>query len=175
MVKALVVIDVQKGMWEHPDYPPYDGDGVVGRIASLIAQAKAAGAPVFWVQHHGDEEGHPLQPGKPGFAFHHAVAPGAGDDVTVKRKSSAFHGTDLDTKLKRAGVDHLVITGMQSEYCVNSAIRGAYERDYRITLVSDAHTTGDTRAAKAKDLIAIENATVWGDFGEVIPAAEVTF
>ena len=64
---------------------------------------------------------------------------------------------------------------MQSEYCVNSAIRGAYERDYRITLVSDAHSTGDTRVAKAKDIIAIQNDTVSGSFATVIRAAEVAF
>ena len=51
-MKALVMIDVQKGMWSHPDHPPYDGDGVVDRIATLIARARAAGAPVMYVQHH---------------------------------------------------------------------------------------------------------------------------
>jgi nicotinamidase-related amidase len=174
MTKALVIIDVQKGMWENPDYPPYDGDGVLQRIGELIAKARAAKTPVMYVQHYGDGN-HPFQPGKPGFPFHDAVAPAPGDEVTVKNKSSAFHGTDFDEKLKRAGIDHLVITGMQSEYCVNSAIRGAYERGYTITLVSDAHSTGDTRVAKAKDLVAIQNHTTAGDFGDVIPAAEVVF
>jgi len=176
MSKALVIIDVQKGMWEHPDYPPYDGDGVVARIAEVIGKARAADVPVMYVQHHAvGEPRHPLMPGKPGFPFHDAIAPRPGDDITVKHKSSVFHDTDFDAKLKKAGIDHLVITGMQSEYCVNSAIRGAYERDYKITLVSDAHSTGDTRAAKAKDIIAIQNDTTRGSFGDVIPAAEVTF
>jgi nicotinamidase-related amidase len=175
MTKALVIIDVQKGMWENPDYPPYDDKGVVSRIADLIKKAKTAGAPVFWVQHHGEEPNHILKPGLPGYPFHDDIAPGAGDDVTVKHKSSAFHGTDFDAKLKKAGVDHLVITGMQSEYCINSAIRGAYERDYKVTLVGDAHSTGDTRAAKAKDLVAIQNDTTWSDFGDVLPAKDVTF
>lgn len=175
MRKALVVIDVQKGMWSHPDHPPHDGDGVVARIAGLIKQAKAAGAPVFWVQHHGEEDGHPFKPGLPGYPFHDAVAPGPGDDVTVKHKSSAFHGTDFDAKLKRAGIDHLVITGMQSEYCVTSAIRGAYERGYKLTLVGDAHSTGDTRVAKARDIIAVVNDTSAGSFADVVPADAVAF
>jgi len=175
MSKALVVIDVQKGMWGHPDYPPYDGDGVVARIADLIAKARAAGAPVMYVQHHGiDEPNHPFKPGLPGYPFHDAIAPQPGDDVTVKTKSSAFHHTDFDTKLKARGIDHLVITGMQSEFCVNSAIRGAYERDYKITLVSDAHSTGDMGPAKAKDIIALQNA-ISRDFADVQPAAAVTF
>ncbi|HSC61563.1 MAG TPA: cysteine hydrolase family protein, partial [Rhizomicrobium sp.] len=116
MSKALVIIDVQKGMFD-PNYPPYDGEAVVDRIAGLIAQARQAGVPIFFVQHHGEGE-HPFQPGKPGYPFHDKLAPQPDDDVTVKRKSSAFHGTDFDAKLKHAGVDHLIVTGMQSEYCV---------------------------------------------------------
>jgi nicotinamidase-related amidase len=175
MSKALVVIDVQKGMWGNPDYPPYDDRGVLERIAKLIAEARAAGAPVMYVQHHNlDEPKHPFKPGLPGYPFHEKIEPEPGDDVTVKHKSSAFHATDLDAKLKARGVDHLVITGMQSEFCVNSTIRGAYERDYKITLVSDAHSTGDTPVAKAKAIVALQN-LITHDFGEVVPAAQVSF
>jgi nicotinamidase-related amidase len=173
MSKALVIIDVQQGMWENPDYPPYDAEGVLSRIADLSARARAAGAPVFYVQHDGGPE-HPFHAGKPGFPFHPQIAPKAGDDVTVKTRSSAFQGTDFDAKLKRAGIDHLVVTGMQSEFCVDSAIRGAYERDYKVTLVSDAHSTGDTKLASAQQLVAIQN-QIMGSFGRVKPAAEVTF
>lgn len=174
MSSALVIIDVQKGMWENPDYPPYDGDGVLARIAALIVKARASKTPIMYVQHHGAGN-HPFQPGKPGFPFHDKIAPQAGDDVTVKNNSSAFHDTDLDAKLKRAGIDHLVVTGMQSEYCVDSAIRGAHERGYHVTLVSDAHSTGDTSVAKAETIVAIQNNTMAGDFAKVIPAAEVEF
>jgi len=173
MTKALMIIDVQQGMWADPKWPPFDGDAMLQRIADLADRARAAGAPVFYVQHDGGPQ-HPFHPGKPGYPFHAAIAPKPGDDVTVKHKSSAFHSTDLDQKLKRAGVDHVVVTGMQSEFCVDSAIRGAYERDYKITFVSDAHSTGDTRAASAKDLVAIQN-QIMQDFAEVVPAEKVEF
>lgn len=174
MSKALVVIDVQKIMFAIPGFQPHDGDAVVDRIAALIARARAARVPVFFVQHHG-LDGDQMRPGAPGFDFVDKLAPGPDDDVTVKQKSSAFHGTDFDAKLTRVGVDHLVITGMQSEYCVDSAVRSAYERGYRVTLVADAHSTGDTRVAKAKDIIAIQNDTMRGSFADVVPAAEIAF
>jgi nicotinamidase-related amidase len=157
-----------------PNFPPYDGESVVDRIAALIGKARAAGVPIFFVQHHGEGD-HPFQPGKPGYPFHDKLTPQPGDDVTVKHKSSAFHGTNFDAKLKQADVDHLVITGMQSEYCVTSAIRSAYERGYAITLVSDAHSTGDTKIATGKDIVAIINDTTRGSFGDVVPAAEISF
>ncbi len=176
MITALVIIDVQKGMWENPAHPPYDDQGVLSRIAGLIAKARASNTPIMYVQHHGiDEPNHPFKPGLPGYPFHDAIAPGPGDDVTVKTKSSAFHGTDFDAKLKARGIDHLIVTGMQSEYCVDSAVRGAHERGYKVTLVSDAHSTGDTKVAKAKDIVAIQNDTMAWDFARVIPAADVTF
>ena len=174
MKKALVVIDHQKGMFSSPAMQPHDGEGVTERIAALIAAARKAGTPVFFVQHDGGPADD-FHPGKPGFPFHDKVAPRASEDVTVKTKSSAFHGTDFDAKLKRAGIDHLVITGMQSEYCVTSAIRGAYERGYALTLVSDGHSTFDSKAAKGKDIVAIINDTTRGSFGKVVPAAEIDF
>jgi nicotinamidase-related amidase len=161
-------------MWENPAYPPYDDAGVLARIAMLIEKARGCGTPVLYVQHHGGGD-HPFQPGKPGFPFHEAIAPQPGDDVTVKRNSSAFHGTDFDARLKRAGIGHLIVTGMQSEYCVDSAIRGAHERGYKVTMVSDAHSTGDTKAARAETIIAIQNNTMAGDFATVKPAAEISF
>jgi nicotinamidase-related amidase len=174
MSKALVVIDVQKIMFAMPNFQPYDGEVVVDRIAALVATARANRTPVFFVQHH-DLNGPHMQPGQPGFPFVDKLAPQPGDDVTVKNYSSAFQGTDFDAKLRKAGIDHLVITGMQSEYCVDSAVRGAYERGYKVTLVSDAHSTGDTRVAKAKDIIAIQNDTMAGSFAAVRPAAQISF
>jgi nicotinamidase-related amidase len=173
MTKALVVIDVQKAMFADPALPPYEGEAVVARIRKLIERAREAGVRVFFVQHQGEGDD-PLQPGLPGFPFHDALAPRPDDDVTVKRRSSAFHDTDLDAKLRQADVDHLVVTGMQSEFCVDSAVRGAVERGYAVTLVADAHSTFDSRVAKAAVIVAIQNDTLRG-FGTVKKAEEVLF
>jgi nicotinamidase-related amidase len=171
---ALVVIDVQQGMFALPDFQPYDGEATVDRIAALITRARERGTPVFFVQHDGGPD-HPLHPGKPGFSFHAKLTPRATDDVTVKHHGSAFHGTDLDKKLRAAGIDRLVICGMQSEYCVDSAVRSAFEHGYHVTLVADGHTTGDTAVMKAKTIIAHHNQTLDGSYANVSPAAEIVF
>lgn len=175
MSKALIVIDVQKGMFSMPELAPHDGERVVDRIAALVARARAAGAPVFFVQHDGGSDDPLFRPDGPGFPFHDKLEPSPGDSVTVKTGSSAFTGTDLDAKLKLAGVDHLVIAGMQSEYCVDSAVRGAVDRGYRVILASDAHSTFDSKVASAEQIIAIQNDTLSGSFAQVLPAAEIAF
>lgn len=172
MTTALIVIDVQKAMWECGT--PYDGEDTVERIAALIARARASGAPVFFVQHDGGPDD-PFHEGKPGFPFHDRIAPRAGDDVTVKTHGSAFNRTDLDAKLKRAGADTLVICGMQSEYCVDSAVRGAVERGYRVVLPADGHSTFDTGVLEAPVIIAHENETLSGSYAAVMPAARIVF
>jgi len=172
MTKALLIIDVQEGM---APYAAYDGEGVVSRIAGMIDRARSAGTRVIYVQHDGSAEpGHPLAKGKPGHAIHHAITPRAGETVIGKMQCSSFLGTDLDATLKAAGVDDLVICGMQTEFCVDTAVRVAKERGYIVTLVSDAHSTGDTAALKAKDIVAHHNRTL-ADFASVVPAAEVKF
>ena len=174
MTKALVVIDVQKAMFQIPEFVPLDGEAVVDRIAALIATARKAGTPVFFVQHDGGPND-PFHPGKPGFPFHDKLTPRAADDVTVKYRGSAFNGTGFDAKLKKAGINTLVICGMQSEYCVDSAVRGAVERGYKVILVADGHSTFDTNVLTAADIIAHENETLGGSYAQLVPAAEVVF
>jgi nicotinamidase-related amidase len=174
MTKALVVIDVQKAMFEIPGFNLLDGDGVVERIAGLIARARENGTPIFFVQHDGGPDS-PFHPGKPGFPFHDSLAPRPDDSVTLKHRGSAFNRTDFDEKLRAAGIGTLVVCGMQSEFCVDSAVRGAAERGYQVVLVADGHTTGDTRVLKAADIVAHENETLSDGYARILPAAEVDF
>jgi nicotinamidase-related amidase len=62
---------------------------------------------------------------------------------------------------------------MQTEFCIDTAVRAAAERGYTITLVSDGHTTGDTHALRAPDIISHHNATLGTSFADLKTAAEL--
>jgi nicotinamidase-related amidase len=171
---ALLVIDVQRGMFAIPGFQPHDGEAVVSRIRALIHMARRSAVPVFFIQHVGGP-GHPLAAGSPGFPFHSELTPNVGESVTLKYKCSAFQETDLDASLRLAGVDHVVICGMQTEYCVDTAVRAAFERGYRVTLVADGHTTGDTATLRAEDIIQHHNRTLASAFAAVKTAASIEF
>ena len=169
---ALMVIDVQQAMFE--SVQPFRGDAVVARIAGLIAKARQGGVPVFYVQHDGGP-GDECDRNGPGFPFHPAVAPLPGDSVTVKHYNSGFYNTDLDAKLKAAGIDTLVICGMQTEYCVDATVRSAFERGYRVTVAADAHTTVDSEILPAATIIA-HTQHVWnGRYARLKSAEEIQF
>ncbi len=90
--------------------------------------------------------------------------------MTVKHRGSAFHGTDFDAKLRAAGIETLIVCGMQSEYCVDSAVRGAVERGYRVVLPADGHTTADTPVLAGTQIVAHENRTLDGSYAQVVRA-----
>jgi nicotinamidase-related amidase len=173
MATALLLIDIQTGMLGFSP-PPHRGEETVGRIARLLERARARGVPVFHVQHDGGD-GHPLAKGSPGWPLHAAVAPRAGETVIEKRHCSAFHDTDLHEQLARAGVDRLVVAGLQTENCVDSACRAAVALGYRVTLAQDGHTTFDTAVLPAALIIAHHNLTLGQSFVDLAASEEIAF
>jgi nicotinamidase-related amidase len=173
MATALVVIDVQEAMFRQPG-PPHDAVGVVERIAGLLAKARAEGVPLYYVQHDGGQ-GDDFEHGTAGWQIHASIAPKPGEPIIEKRHPSAFQDTGFDDLLKAAGIDRLVICGMQSEYCVDSTTRAAYSLGYKVALVSDAHTTFDSPVLTGAQIKAHHNRTLGGGFARCVPAAEVAF
>ena len=169
---GLLVIDVQQAMFGADE--PLGGRAVVARIKDLIARARAHGVPVFYVQHDGGS-GDEFDRNGPGFAFLPDIAPLPGDSITVKKRASAFYETGLDDKLRAVGVDHLVVCGMQTEYCVDTTIRSAFEHGYRVTAVADAHTTFNSQLLPAATIIAHTHHLWNGRFARLKRSEEVNF
>ena len=61
-----------------------------------------------------------------------------GDVCVRKRRVGPFSTTDLNVRLKAAGVDTLVFAGIHTSGCVLSGVREAYDLDYRLIVLSDA-------------------------------------
>ena len=174
MKQALVIIDVQRGMFSVPEMQPFDGEATVQRISQLLDQARSVSLPIFFIQHDGGA-GDILAADSAGFPFHEALTPAAGESVTVKSHCNAFQGTDLEAHLRASGAERLTVAGMQSNYCVDTFVRAAVERGFKIRLVADGHTTFDTPVLSAAQIIAHHNHILSGSFAEIVPAAEVVF
>lgn len=62
-----------------------------------------------------------------------------GDELVFSKTSaSVFSTTEMDDVMRRMGIDHLVMTGIVTDGCVELSSRDAADRGYRVTLVSDA-------------------------------------
>jgi nicotinamidase-related amidase len=150
---ALLIMDVQNGITgriQDPDYIP--------RVARAVDAARAAGIPVRFVVV-GFRPGHPeSSPNNKTFSafppgafllgdestqVHPDVAPRDGEPVIVKKRVSAFAGSDLDVLLRAGGVRHVVLAGIATGGVVLSTVRQAADLDYRITVLEDGCADAD--------------------------------
>jgi ureidoacrylate peracid hydrolase len=70
-----------------------------------------------------------------------ALQPAPGELVVQKHWYDAFAGTPLDGALRARGVTTLVVTGTMTDICVLATVIGAFNREYRVTVVEDGVAT----------------------------------
>lgn len=154
MTTALIIGDVQQGITS--SYP--FTRKVVPPLADLLPRARAAGALVVFVHFGFRVNGADLPPDnamlrtfyEAGDAFHEGSAgteidlPVAEEDVVVlKRRASAFAGTDLDLVLRARGVSTLAIAGVATSAMVAATCYDAADRGYQVTVLRDGCADGD--------------------------------
>jgi len=159
---ALLVIDAQV------DFASPDGalagfgadlSGIppaLARIDTLIAAARAAGAPVAFARvmttpasdspalqrlsarrGDGPDALAVCREGEPGSAYF-GVTPRPGDIEVSKRLYNAFHDTDLEAQLRQRGVETLLVAGFATHCCVDATVRDAFHRGFDVFVISDA-------------------------------------
>ena len=69
------------------------------------------------------------------------IAPQRDEIVLPKSSSSVFISTNIDYLLRNLGVRQLVISGLITDQCVESAIRDACDLGYLVTQITDACLT----------------------------------
>ena len=126
------------------------------QAAALLERARAAGIPVFHIQHDAGP-GSPYDIREKVGAIADPVAPRAGEPVIVKNYPNSFIGTDLAERFQATGRQDVVLAGFMTHMCVNSTARGAFNLGLRPTVVAGATAT---RNLPSPD-------------GSVVPAAEL--
>lgn len=174
---ALIVIDVQRALFESMP-APFEGALVIERINVLADAARAAGAPVIFVQH--EKAGSPLAFESEGWQLAPGLRRTPCDVVVRKTTPDSFLHTELQALLEQHRLEQVVVCGYASEFCVDTTTRRAAALGFSVVLAADAHTTHDKTHASAAAIRAHENATLPNitSFGPVIralPTAEIAF
>ncbi len=149
-MNALIVVDVQEE-WSDPKSEYYAGEpeAFVDRINELIDFCRATGSKVIFTRHE-EEEGEAFT--GPNAELLTGLDRKKGDLVITKHRISPFYRTNLEEELK--GVDHVIVAGILTNLCVRSLVEGAYDRDFKVTVVSDCTRSFDTETQEftLKDL-----------------------
>ncbi len=157
MKTALLVIDVLNALC-YGEYAAYESLRVIERINQVTAKARAAGSPVFMIQH--ESTNGPLDRGSHGWKLADGLSVNETDIIVAKTATDSFHKTELEGLLRSRGIQQLVICGLQSEFCVDTTTRRALGLGYPVILVSDAHSTMDNGVLSAPQISAHHTATL---------------
>lgn len=154
MTTALIIGDIQRGITGAFPFARQ----VVPPLIELLPRARAAGVLVVFVRIAFRANRADLPPDSPLFAsffdagdlFHEGTAgtevdlPVRDEDVVVlKRRASAFAGTDLDLVLRARGVGGIAVAGVATSAMVAATCYDAADRGYRITVLRDGCADGD--------------------------------
>ena len=176
---ALVVIDVQRGFdaIEAAGHRRNNPDAI-RRIADLLAHFRAVGAPVIHIRHASREAESVFRPERPGYAVKEEARERPAEPVIVKHVNSSFIGTDLESRLRAAGITALVICGATTNHCVETTARMAGNLGFDAKLVRDATWTFDRTGPDgdhhpAAEVHAMTLANLSGEFAEIVTAADV--
>jgi len=174
---ALIVIDVQRAFdeWEAAGKPRNNPEAV-DRIVELLAGFRAGGLPIFHIRHQGSRPDSRFRPGCTGYAVKDEAREMPGEPVIVKRVNSAFIGTDLEARLRGAGIKTVVICGATTNHCVETTVRMAGNLGFDARLVRDATWTFDRTGPDgdlhtAEDIHAMTLANLNGEFARIVSAA----
>ena len=180
---ALINIDLANA-WTRPGNPfTCDGmDTIIPGVQRLLAAARAKALPVVYTTTayavtdgattdmglwHRKIPVEVLQLGTDAVAIDERIAPEPGEQVLVKKFASAFHGTNLASFLRAAGVDTVVVTGVTMAGCVRHTVEDAIGLGFRPIVVREC--VGDRVAGAVEwNLFDID-----AKFGDVEPLETV--
>jgi nicotinamidase-related amidase len=84
--------------------------------------------------------------GTPGPEIVDALRPKPGDIVVEGKKTlDAFHSTALDYLLRANEIEYVAFAGFHTNWCVESSARSAYDKGYRVIVISDCTGTDTQR------------------------------
>lgn len=160
---ALLLIDIQNF------YFPGAGPGLVGAEEASIAAKEILQSfrdknqLVIHVRHQSSK----------GFEIHDNVKPLSNEKIVTKNEVNCFNGTDLLEYLENQKVYRLVIVGMQTQMCLEAAVRAGHDYGFKCLVIEDACATRDLKygetVIKAEAVHASTLATIRdGGYAEVI-------
>ena len=163
---VLLVVDVQNALIAKQ---PYRGQELLENIGVLTGACRESGIEVVYVRHDGSARGM-LVPGTAEWEIVSAIAPLPGD----KRFCSSFQETGLEKYLKEKEARQLILTGMQTEYCIDATCKAAFERGYRVVVPEAATSTFDNPFLTGRQLCEFYENLIWRPcFAGVMPVPEL--
>lgn len=177
MTRALVIVDIQRDYFPGGKMPLHEPEAAAANAGKVLEAFRAAGDPVFHVQHLSPAGGGFLEEGTDGADIMAPVTPAEGEPVITKHAPNSFLRTDLEERLREKDVDEVVVVGMMTSMCVDATTRAGADLGFSMTLVPDACAAPGLeyggRQVDAQDVHASYVAALGQFYATVTPADEL--
>lgn len=144
---ALLIMDLQPVIIDHTKD---NREAFLANTQKVLDHARSKGIPVIFVVV-GFRPNYPEAPVESNKVFGHlrernpsvmvnpepVIKMQENDLLVVKKRVSAFAGSDLEVLLRSQGITHVVLGGIMTSGVVLSTVREAADKDYKITVLSD--------------------------------------
>jgi nicotinamidase-related amidase len=174
---ALIVIDMLNDFLDQ--WPPAAREKLVNSTRELVAMMRSMGHPVIWVRQEFEPDLRDAFPemrskgiritmkGTLGCQIVSELDVAASEEVVIKKRYSAFFGTNLDQLLASLKPGTLVLAGINTHACIRMTAIDAYQRDWPVVLAADCiasrdkeHHTVSMRYMKDKIASLLTNAQI---------------
>ena len=157
--KALIVVDMQNGFLKPDGFMVKAGLNIdqciaaIGPNQRLLRPAVKQGYPVIYTRYSlrpdykdagllrqfilASNASDAMVIGTRDWEIAEELKPIDGDIILDKQRYSSFYDTNLEVILRGLGVSLLVVTGVTTNICVESTVRDAFFRDFKVTVLED--------------------------------------
>lgn len=168
---ALVIVDVQVGLFDNPESELFEPETLLKKINDLIRKARSAKTPVVFIRH--NDPGLPYE--SAAWQIHSELDQSDKDILVDKKHCDSFFETDLQDVLEKNSIDRLVVCGLQTEFCIDTFCRSAAGKNIETLLVKDAHSTYDSGIISARQIIDHHNDILGTAFVELVSTETFEF
>ena len=159
MRNCLIVIDLQNDFLDRIE--PESRADLIRKTNDLIDIFRVSGCSVIWVKQTfkpdlsdaflemKDRHISVAIEGTPGSEISSELAKHEQDKIVVKKRYSAFFGTNLEEILSDLDPDAITLAGVNTHACIRTTAVDAYQRDMRVVLASECIDSHDREQALA--------------------------
>lgn len=166
---TLLIVDAQRAI---TNVALYRFEEFVSNVKLLIDTARKCGIEVIYIRHD-DGPGEPLSKGNEGFEIYDEFKPAKGEKIFDKTVNSPFRDTGLLEYLKEKKETELIIAGLQTDYCIDAAVKCGFEHGFRIIVPEYSNSTFDNEFMTAEQCYKYYNGFMWsGRYADCISMEE---
>ena len=160
MKTAFIIIDVQNILVE----TGFKTDSLLEKISYLQNQARSKNIEIIYVQHIENPEAQISED----WELSELLNRKPDEKVFQKKYNSIFKETGLREYFDKQGIEKLVLCGMQTEYCVDTSVKVAFEYGYQLIIPEGTCTTFDGKDIPAETINKFYEGIWEGRFADVL-------